>query len=330
VARPLILDVDTGVDDLVAIAYAAASPEVELIGATTVFGNVETERTVRNTTLALERCGLGEVEVARGAAGPLVGSWTPFPIVHGEEGLGSFVPEGPVRGPSPRDAATLLAEQARALPGEILLVATGPLTNVALALELEPRLPELLGGFALMGGAYGHGGNVAPRAEANIWMDPEAAARVFAAWSGVPSERLPRCVGLEVTERVPMSERDLADVCAPAPGSPLAELLGKALTFYIDFHLAFGRAEGGHLHDPLAVAAAIDPSLCTWTETRVEVELEGRWTRGETVTDLLGIRLAPWSTWDPASNALVATDVDAERALATILERVRALVADRA
>lgn len=328
--RPLILDVDTGVDDLVALLFAAASPEVELIGATTVFGNVDTDRTVRNTALALDLCGRGEVEVARGAAAPLQGSWTPFPIVHGEEGLGSYVPPAGARALSSRDAATLIVEQARARPGEVLLVATGPLTNVALAVELEPALPELLGGFVLMGGAYREGGNVAPRAEANVWMDPEAAARVFEAWSGGEPGKLPRCVGLDVTELVPMSKADLAQACAPAASSPLAELLHAAVTFYIDFHLAVGRPEGGHMHDPLALASAIDPSLCTWAETRVQVELEGRWTRGETVTDLRGIRQTPWSDWTAESNAFVATGVDADRAMAWIVDRLAALVGSRA
>jgi purine nucleosidase len=326
VPRPLLLDVDTGVDDLVALAFAAASPEVELIGATTVFGNVDVDRTARNTLVALERCGLEHVEVARGATAPMEGTWTPFPIVHGEEGLGSFVPPSPVRGPSRREAANLIVEEVLARPGEVLLVATGPLTNVARAVELEPRLPELLWGFVLMGGAFREGGNVAPRAEANVWMDPEAAARVFAAWSGTAPAHLPRCLGLDVTEQVAMSMHDLADACGPAPSSPLAALLKEALTFYIDFHLAVDRAEGGYMHDPLAMAAAIDPALCTWTETRVEVELEGRWTRGETVTDLLGVRSTPWSDWDPASNAMVATSVDADAAKTRIVERVASLV----
>ena len=324
--RPLILDVDTGIDDLVALAYAAASPEVELIGATTVFGNADTDRTTRNTLLVLERCGLGEVEVARGAGSPLEGTWTPFPVVHGEEGLGTFVPPSPAGTPSSRDASHLIVDEARARPGEVLLVATGPLTNVALAVELEPRLPELLGGFVLMGGAFREGGNVAPRAEANVRMDPEAAARVFAAWSGAAPVQLPRCLGLDVTEKVPMSASDLAEACRPAPSSPLAELLRDAVTFYIDFHLTVGRTEGGYMHDPLAMAAAIDPSLCTWTETRVEIELEGRWTRGETVTDLLGIRETPWSDWDPDANAVVATAVDAEAARTRIVERLASLV----
>jgi len=326
VPRPLILDVATGIDDLVALLLAVASPEVDMIGATTVFGNVDTDRTVRNTALALALCGRDDIEVARGAAGPLQGSWTPFPIVHGEEGLGAYTPPPEVPAPSSRDAATLIVEQARAQLGEVLLVATGPLTNIALAVEREPALPELLGGLVLMGGAYREGGNVAPRAEANVWMDPEAAARVFEAWSGAEPDILPRCVGLDVTELVAMSRADLARACSPAPSSPLAELLHAAVTFYIDFHLAFGRPEGGHMHDPLALAASIDPSLCTWAETRVQVELEGRWTRGETVTDLRGIRQTPWSDWTAESNAVVATGVESERAMALIVERLAGLV----
>lgn len=154
---PLILDVDTGVDDMVALLYAAASPEVELIAATTVTGNVHVERTTSNTLAVLEMAGLSEVEVARGAADPLVQPWQPFPVVHGEEGLGGFTPVDPAGAASARDAVTLIVEEAHRRPGEVLLVATGPLTNIALAVEREPRLPELLRGFSLMGGGVPRG-----------------------------------------------------------------------------------------------------------------------------------------------------------------------------
>src|SRR4051794_10549552 len=125
----LILDVDTGVDDMVALLYAAASPEVELIAATTVTGNVHVDTTTRNTLAVLELAGLGAVEGARGADGPLVQAWEAFPIVHGQEGLGGFTPSPPAAAPSVRDAATLIVEEARRRPGDVLLVATGPLTN---------------------------------------------------------------------------------------------------------------------------------------------------------------------------------------------------------
>jgi purine nucleosidase len=329
-AVPLILDVDTGVDDLVAILYALASPEVELIAATTVMGNSHVEKVTRNTLLVLELGGAGDVEVAAGAARPLSQDWEPFPVVHGEEGLGGYVPREPVARPSSRDAATLIVEEARRRPGEVLLVSTGPMTNIAHAVELEPQLPELLGGYALMGGAFREGGNVTPRTEANVWMDADAAARVFDAFSGAAPAQLPKCLGLDVTERVWLSGIDLETICRPAPDSDLARLIRESVTFYADFYASTGRYQGACMHDPLAVAAAIDNALCTWTMTRVEVELEGRWTRGETVTDLLAIRTSPWSDWKQEDNAMVATSVDAPAVVARMIERLRGLVEARA
>ncbi len=235
-------------------------------------------------------------------------------------------PARPVGTISARDAATLIVQEARRRPSEILLVATGPLTNVALAVEMEPRLPELLAGFALMGGAFREGGNVTPRAEANVWMDPEAAERVFLAWSGAAPAELPRCLGLEVTEQVWLTKDDVAAACAPAPTSPLAALLTEAIGFYADFYASSGRSAGACMHDPLAIAAAIEPSLCEWSPTRVEVELDGRWTRGETVTDLLGIRSSPWSDWSAEENALVARSVRAEVVVERIVDRLRSMV----
>jgi purine nucleosidase len=326
--RPVILDVDTGVDDLMALLYAVASPEVDLIGATCVTGNVHVDSVTRNTLVTLELAGVGDVEVARGADAPLVQTWDPFPVVHGPEGLGAHVPAAPRAAISARDGATLIAQEARRRPGEIFLVSTGPLTNIALALELEPELPALLAGYALMGGAFVSGGNTTPRSEANVWMDPEAAARVFDAWSG--ADVLPACVGLDVTERVWLSRGDLDAIAAPAPDSPLARLIREAMTFYIDFYASTGRSDGAAMHDPLAVAAAIDPGLCTWLDTRVEVEVDGRWTRGETVTDVRSIRTSPWSDWERDENARVAVDVDAPRAVELLIERLRALVALRA
>jgi len=216
---PLILDVDTGVDDALAILYALASPEVTLIGATTVMGNVDIDHTTENTLAVLELCGYADVEVAKGAARPLVRDHMAFPVVHGARGLGEAELPRPSGVPSDRDAARLLVETARARPGEVLLVATGPLTNVALALSEEPALPELLKGFAIMGGAFDHQGNVTPAAEANIWVDPEAAQAVFRGFTGAPEEKLPVGVGLDVTERVKLDRDGVNAMCAPAPDS---------------------------------------------------------------------------------------------------------------
>lgn len=220
---------------------------------------------------------------------------------------------------------------ARERPGEVLLVATGPLTNVALALREEPELPQLLRGFGLMGGAFAQGGNVTPAAEANIWVDPLAAAEVFTAFSGVDEERLPICVGLDVTERAVMRRPDLDEVCAPAPESPLGLLIEGATSFYMDFYAAVVGEDGCRLHDPLALAVAIDPSLVRLETTRVEVETEGRWTVGETVADLAGVRDSPWPVgWDPEANARVAFDVDEEAFMTRFVERLRSLVESRA
>src|SRR5688500_15322460 len=281
--RPTVLDVDTGVDDALALLYAVASPEVELIGATCVMGNISVEQATENTLAVLEAAGRGDVEVAQGAARPLGRDHVPFPIVHGERGLGRAAPPPPAAAPSTRSAVELIVGSARERPGEVLLIATGPLTNVALALREEPDLPQLLGEFALMGGAFDRGGNVTPAAEANIWVDPLAADEVFTAFSGADEARLPVCVGLDVTERAVMLRHDLDAVCAPAPASPLGQLIEDATSFYMDFYASVVGEEGCRLHDPLAVAIAIDPSLARLATTRVEVETDGKWTMGETV-----------------------------------------------
>ena len=324
---PLILDVDTGVDDALAILLALSSPEVTLIAATTVMGNVDVEQTTENTLAVLELCGYGEVEVARGAERPLVRDHLAAQVVHGERGLGRAELPPASSAPSDRDAATLIVETVRERPGEILLVATGPLTNIALALVQEPELPSVLRGFAIMGGAFDHQGNVTPAAEANIWRDPEAAQAVFRGFAGAPEEKLPIGVGLDVTERVKLARQGVDAMCAPAPASAIARFLQGAVPFYIEFYERFGSTEGASMHDPLALAIAIDPSLATLQTTRVEVETDGTWTRGATVTDLRGIRRSPWPTdWMPEDNARVALDVDAPAFMDRFIERLRSLV----
>jgi purine nucleosidase len=328
---PLILDVDTGVDDALALLYAVASPEVDLIAATSVMGNISVEQATENTLAVLEVAGRGDVEVAQGAARPLVRAPVPVPMAQVVRGLGGADPPPPAASASSRSAVELIVGSARERPGEVLLVATGPLTNIALALREEPGLPQLLRGFALMGGAFARGGNVTPAAEANIWVDPTAAAEVFTAFSGADEERLPLCVGLDVTEHAVMRRADLDEICAPAPVSPLGQLVEGATSFYMDFYAAVVGEDGCRLHDPLALAVAIDPSLVRLETTRVEVETEGRWTVGQTVADLTGIRGSPWPVgWEPEANARVAFDVDEATFLERFVERVRSLVESRA
>jgi purine nucleosidase len=327
----LILDVDTGVDDALALLYAVASPEVELIAATCVMGNAGIDDVVENTLAVLEAAGRGDVEVARGASAPLDGRYASAPEVHGGRGLGEADPPPAVRRPSERDASRFIVDAARARPDEVLLVATGPLTNVATALEEEPDLPRLLRGFAIMGGAFDHVGNVTPSAEANIWWDPEAASAVFRGFSGAPEEKLPICAGLDVTERVRMTRADVEEVTAPAPRSPVGRLIREAVPFYIGFYERWGETRGAAMHDPLAVAIAIDHSLATLVTTRVEVETAASWTRGETVADLRNLRLSPWAGgWEPDDNARVALGIDEPGFLDRFFGRLRALVESQA
>lgn len=327
---PLILDLDTGVDDALALLYACASPEAELLLATCLMGNVSTAQVVRNTLAVLELVGRTDVEVAAGAERPLVREHLLFPYVHGESGLGRAELPPPAKAASGRHAARAILDVVTERPGEVLLVATGPLTNIALALAEEPEFPNLLRGFVLMGGAFGGRGNVTPAAEANIWVDPEAAQAVFRGFAGAPEERLPVCIGLDVTERVQMTKVHVDEICAPAPDSAVARMIRDAAEFYIDFYATYGqgRFEGAAMHDPLAVAAALDPSLVDLRATHVEVETEGTWTRGETIPDLHGIRRSPWPAgWAIEDNARVAIDVDAPGFIERFNDRLRSLVA---
>jgi purine nucleosidase len=330
---PLIMDVDTGVDDALALLYAAASPEVDLVAVTCVAGNVPLEMVTRNTLTVLEAAGRQDVEVAAGAEAPLVENLSPAFEVHGPGGLGNAVLAEPRNSVSDRSAIALLTEELRRRPGEILFISTGPLTNVALALRDEPRLPELLGGYAMMAGAFAGTGNTLPRSEANVWFDPEAAAEVFLAFEG--SEPTPLAIGLDVTERVVLTTDAVERIVRPSPDSPLARLIADAAAFYIAFQVAVRPEAGGcFLHDPLAVAVAIDPALVTTKPAHVEIELEGRHTRGETVADFLRLWRHPsnarYGLADAADNVRAAVAVDEETFTSRFEERVRGLVEARA
>ncbi len=244
----LILDVDTGTDDAMALAFAVRSPAAELVAATTVAGNVPLPLTFENTRRVLHHLGAGDVPVHRGFGRPLVRPPLDARHVHGESGLGELVLPPAARGADRPSAPDLLVERITAAPGEITLVCVGPLTNLAAAIALEPALPEAIGRLVVMGGALGRG-NVTPHAEFNIHVDPEAAAQVFAAC------RL-TLVGLDVTERAALTRAGwerLAGLDTP------------------EGRLVYGVNAGrfrepdrneSYLHDPLAVGVALDPSLC--------------------------------------------------------------------
>jgi purine nucleosidase len=230
-------------------------------------------------------------------------------------------------------ASQLIVDSARARPGEITLISTGPMTNVALAVVLEPRLPDLLDRWIFMGGAFGVPGNTTPAAEFNIHADPEAAQRAIAAFAGASTR--PVAVGLDVTHQVRMlphhiealaelagDSLEVSDAGTPwgEPASPLLAYLEGALRKYAEYHHQLHGFYGVYLHDPLTVAIATDPTLATLRPVAADVECHGALTVGETVAD--------WrSVWRRPPNLDVATAIDVDRIFEVVVSRIGALVA---
>jgi purine nucleosidase len=272
----IILDTDPGIDDSLAILYLAAQPGVEIVAVGSVHGNVPAPAAAANALRVLDVAGLDTVPVAVGAHRPLAQDLRTAEVVHGDDGLGGQA--GP---PSPRSvvaesAAEQLVRLARAHPGELSVLALGPLTNIALAVLLEPRLPELLRHLVVLGGALGVPGNVTPHAEANVWHDPEAADLVFDA--GFPNLTL---VSLDVTETA-RADAQWLDALAREPRAAFASAM---LEHYAGFYSAMLGVRAVTLHDPLAAALLCDPSLGTYRDVAVAVEVHGTYTRGQLVSD---------------------------------------------
>ncbi|GGJ06743.1 ribosylpyrimidine nucleosidase [Alicyclobacillus cellulosilyticus] len=291
----IILDVDTGVDDALAVLYALASPRLEVLGLTTCFGNVDVDTATRNT-LALVALSGRDVPVYRGSEAPLLRPWSgPVPWIHGENGLGNAPVTASGR-PAEEDAVHFIRRVVREHPHEVVLVPVARLTNVAKAFLFDPELPRLVRRVVVMGGAAFCPGNVTPVAEANIWGDPEAARIVFK--SGAPVTM----VGLDVTMRTLLVHEQLASMAA----RPYRALVQEAVRFYMHSYYAAGRVPSLScpLHDPLAVGVAEDPALCTVRRYAVDVETQGELTAGMTVVDARADSAAE-------KNVDVCVDVDA-------------------
>jgi inosine-uridine nucleoside N-ribohydrolase len=302
------LDVDTGIDDALALIYAVRSPDLDLVGVTTCFGNGDIHTTTRNTLAVLELAG-ADVPVHQGADRPWVGEWhASAEAFHGANGLGEAPVPDPRRGPVSREAAVFLTEAARQHQGSLVIVATARLTNLAAALTLEPRLAAWVKRLVVMGGAAFVPGNVTAAAEANIWGDPEAAWRVL--HCGAPIT----LVGLDVTHHALLRDGDLDRL---DPALPYAPLLREAVEFYMRAYnpnLQPGQ-RSCPLHDPLAVALAEDPSLAEYEMLPVDVELHGTLTRGATIVDARPYRTAP-------PNAAVALRLRPEAFRRRFLEQI--------
>ncbi len=344
----LILDVDTGIDDSLALLYAVASPDADVLAATCVSGNVEARQVAINTRAILELAGRPDIEVALGRETPLVRALETTPETHGPQGLGHAELPPPSRPVSPRHAVDLIVDEARRRPGEITLVTLGPLTNLAIAVLREPALPRLLRGYTLMGGAFGVSGNTTPTTEWNIHCDPEAARIVLRAWAEArlvdPSIPLPLALGLDVTERARILPDDVVRLARRAgstpddsialargedpmhatrsvAGNPVVRYVADALRFYMEFHATYDGFYGAFIHDPLAVAAALDRDLVTTEALYVDVETRGELTAGMTVADRRHLTGRP-------PNLDVAVSADVPAFMDRLIERIGRLAAD--
>lgn len=310
-ARPIVLDVDPGIDDALAIALATASRELEVRGITCVSGNAHVDKTSINALKVLEAIHVDNIPVTKGMARPLARELEVAEDFHGADGLGDTgLPLSKLK-LNPKNAVDFLTEETRKNPKSLTVIATGPLTNIATAIQRDPGFVANVKELVIMGGAYNvtqYGyGNMNPVAEFNIYVDPEAAKQVFN--SGIPIT----AVGLDVTADPNASltkqlfEKLEASVSARAR---LSVAVVKRLIARYGFV---------HLHDPMAVAVVVDPSLVTTKKYHVDVETVSELTRGQTVTDR--------REWLPDSyrrppNVNVCTSIDGERFLGMFVERM--------
>jgi inosine-uridine nucleoside N-ribohydrolase len=304
----VVFDCDPGHDDAIALALALASPELELLGVTTVAGNQTLAKTTANAIRVLDHLGRQDMPVAAGAERPLVRERSVAAEVHGETGLDGPDLPPPARHAVREHAIDWIADQLATQPLPVTLVATGPLTNVALLLARHPQRRDKLERVVLMGGAIGEG-NVTPAAEFNIWADPEAARRVFS------GELDLTMVGLDVTHKALMRQEH-ADRLAAAgrAGRLVADLYG----FYVGHHRRKYAWGGAPVHDALAMAHVIDPTLLHVADCGVRVDTGSALSRGRTYVDR-------WGATDWEVNCRVAVDVDAERFLEMLVGRIARL-----
>ncbi len=313
---PVVIDTDPGVDDALAILFALASPELEVAGITTVFGNADVAATTRNAFAVLDAAGRPDIPVAAGAAAPLAGLFGGgVPQVHGTDGLGDGGVSSTRRAAETASvpAAEFIWQAVNARPGQVTVLALGPLTNLALALRLRPELPHLLGRVVVMGGNALVPGNATPCAEANMHSDPEAADLVFGA--GWPVTM----VGLDVTHKVNLAGSAIERITT-FKGAPNA-LLAGALPLYRSFFERTNGIDGIFLHDPSAVAFLVAPLLFEVESWPIRVETQGIG-RGKTWPSLGDTDDPAPAAWADRPRVQVATGVRGEHVAALVASRL--------
>jgi purine nucleosidase len=273
-ASRVIIDTDPGVDDALALLLAMRSPELAIDGITPVAGNVPLELTLPNALRMVEIAGRTDIPVAPGASGPLVRRLVTATYAHGENGLGGAVFPEPKTKPISQPAAEFISEAIRKYPDQITLITLGPLTNIATALSADRELARMARGLVMMGGSLS-GGNITPAAEFNVYVDPEAARIAFQ--SGIPITM----VGLDVTRKTTLTEEHVKTL--EAGQNAVSQAAGKIARNALNHAREQGFLVGPNMHDSLAVAAFLDPSLLEWKDYYVDVETSGELTAGETL-----------------------------------------------
>jgi inosine-uridine nucleoside N-ribohydrolase len=313
-SRKIIIDTDPGVDDAMAIFYALKSPELEVLGLTTVFGNVTTDICTTNALRLLEIAGRADLPVSEGAHRPLACEYHGTgDVVHGEDGQGNTHLPPPTHKPSGIYAANYIIQQVMAAPGQVTIVALGPLTNVALALLLEPRLAANIQEIVIMGGAAFATGNLSSAREANIDNDPEAADTVFAANCPITM------CGLDVTEKTVMSTQELERI--GTFDNPLAQHLARILPHYHNFYKSFLGLDGIFVHDSTTISYLLAPQCYRSVQLPVCVETSQGVSRGKTWPGQGGLRDAG-SPWESRRSVNILVEVDAAAVIRMELERL--------
>ncbi|MGH3652170.1 nucleoside hydrolase [Glutamicibacter sp.] len=341
--KRLLVDCDTGIDDALALAYLCSLDHVWIEAVTSTPGNVDAEQVAANNRALLAFCGKLDIPVLIGAREPLEIPLVTTPETHGPQGVGyATLPDPMSPEPMDLDAVDYWIETARENPGELTVLLTAPLTNFALALRREPRLPWLLRKVVIMGGAFYYQGNTTPTAEWNTHVDPHAAKEVFAAYTaaaeeGLDSSKLPIVCSLDTTERFEMQPEFLTKLsievgCAEPEivqasdpegtlsksSNPLVRYLSDALRFYFEFHRQYDQGYIAHVHDFFAAGVAAGTLDYETRPGTVDVETESPLFFGTTVADFRGL-------WGKPANAHVVVSNDPEAGFAELVQRLGAL-----
>jgi purine nucleosidase len=308
--KKILFDTDPGIDDACAILLALASPELSVEGLSVVHGNCSLEQATTNALSILELVKAGHIPVAKGCGLPLVQPSLLAPETHGDTGLGyARLPEPRTR-PTMQHGSDFLIEKIMSSPGEITLVAIGPLTNVALAIRQEPRIVDAVKELFIMGGAIRYEGNTTALAEFNTYVDPHAAHIVYHA--GMPTTLVP----LDVTYQCILTPGDVTRM--REFDSPITKFVADSTRFYMEFHDEYQSIQGCVINDPLALALTFAPELCTYQEVPVEVDISGGISMGKTVADFYNYGKKP-------ANMRVALSVKPRDFMDLFVERISKL-----